>query len=598
MEKQSLGHWWRTLRPLFWWGLIVLVLLGIHTHQLWMEKTRLTFNAILAGLPPAREATATFDGQLILSGQKIPLGHHVFQVTHPKGETFSTNLFIWYGPHNFGIIDLKRTMGTLAVAANPPADQLVIRGPDWSVTLTNSPGLTNLFPTDAYEIEAGYPRWQKKYAITVYAHQTSPCNFAPHFGGLKLDCNQADATFQLQAADGQLVANGNLPATLSELPAGEFKLMATHHGHQQTETVLVKADVTTSAQIDFQYGTVVIETSPVGVTVLTDNGNSCGATPLRLTELVPGNWNFTLQRSGYQSVPVSLTVAANQTSYLTTNLVSETYFHAVTTAREDLAKADYDHALQAADAALAASPGDAEALTLHREATGRGLIQHAKSLAQQGDYIGGGKELTQALQYLPDNAEARRLVADYQQHEPEQIARQRQERLDQPKKSFNRLGDDNPDSQSFEEHELKTSKPADEVASGIVRALLFTQPPFTINQDQNPTPDIHLVVATQKFSTGFLSGGERKCLIVVGQTKDDESQILFKVLEYQRHRSLDMNVPITQLPVSEKLIPLTAARFPEMSDKVKAQLQAGVSNVTAIIQGVIGRVPAMQPAHL
>jgi hypothetical protein len=87
-------------------------------------------------------------------------------------------------------------------------------------------------------------------------------------------------------------------------------------------------------------------------------------------------------------------------------------------------------------------------------------------------------------------------------------------------------------------------------------------------------------------------------LIVVGQTKDDESQILFKVLEYQRHRSLDMSVPITQLPVSEKLIPLTAARFPEMTDKVKAQLQAGVSNVTAIIQGVIGRAPAMQPAHL
>jgi len=598
MEKQSVGHWWRTLRPLFWWSLIVLVLYGIHTHQLWMEKTRLNFTATLAGLPPAWEATATFDGQLILSGQKIPLGRHRFELTHPKGETYSTNLFIWYGAHDFGNIDLKRTLGTLAVTADPPADWLFIRGPEWSVILTNSAGLNKIVPTDVYEIEARYPRWQKKYAVSVYAHQTSPCNFAPHFGGLKLGCNQSDATYQLQAADDQWVANGNLPATLGGLPAGEFKLMATHHGHQRTETLVVKPDTTVDAQIDFQYGAVVFETSPAGVTVVTDNGNNCGATPLRLTELLPGVWNFTLQRSGYQSVPVSLTVAANQTSYLRTNLVSETYAHALNATREYLAKEDYEHALEAADAALAASPGDAAALTLQREATGRGLIQHAKSLAQQGDYIGGGKELTQALQYLPDNAEARRLVANYQQHEPEQIARQRQERLDQPKKSFNRLGDDNPDSQSFEAHELKTSKPADEVASGIVRALLFTQPPFTINRDQNLTPDIHLVVATQKFSTGFLSGGERKCLIVVGQTKDDESQILFKVLEYQRHRSLDMNVPITQLPVSEKLIPLTAARFPEMSDKVKAQLQAGVSNVTAIIQGVIGRVPAMQPAHL
>ena len=85
------------------------------------------------------------------------------------------------------------------------------------------------------------------------------------------------------------------------------------------------------------------------------------------------------------------------------------------------------------------------------------------------------------------------------------------------------------------------------------------------------------------------------CLIVVGQTKDDESQILFKVLEYQRHHHLDMNVPINQLPISEELIPVSPSRFPVMTDKLKAQLQEGVSNVTAIIQGAIGQTPAVQP---
>lgn len=597
MEKQSAGHWWRTLRPLFLWFLLVLVLFGIHTHQRLMEKTRLDFAVTLQG-QPLYDANTTFDGQPITGGQRISLGSHIFLVTHPKGETYSTNLSIWYGEHHLGTIDLKRTMGTLSVTADPPADWLVIRGPEWSVTLTNSSGLNKLVPTDAYEIEAAYPRWQKKYAVTVVANQTTPCNIAPHFGGLQLGCNQTDATFQLQAADGQLVSDGKLPVTLTGLPAGDYKLTATHHGHRRTETLAVKADTTTSAQFDFQYGTVVFETSPAGVAVVTDNDRNWGETPLTLDELLPGNWNFTLQRSGYQPVPVSLKVEASQTNFVRTNLVSETYLHAVNAARQYLAAADYDRALQAADDALAGKPDDAGAMTLQHEAAGLGHLQRAKALADKQDYIAGGKELALALPSLPDNGEIKQLIADFKQREPEQIERLRVERLNRPKQFFDNALGKYKDANLFDEHELKTKKPAAEVAGGISRALASVQPPFVMNREDSPAPEIHLVVATQKFSSGFLSGGERMCLIVVGQTKDDESQILFKVLEYQRHHRLDMNVLINQLPISEELIPLSPSRFPDMTGKLKAQLQEGVSNVTAIIQGAIGQTPApaVQPA--
>jgi hypothetical protein len=240
------------LRPLLWWLILVLVLYGIRTHQRLMETTRLVFTVTMQGRPHY-EASTTFDGKPIVSGQKIPLGNHTFAVSLPKGEPFSTNLFIWYGEHNFGKIDLKRTMGMLTVSADPPADWLVIRGPEWSVTLTNSSGLTQSVPTDAYEIEADYPHWTKTYSANVFANQTANCAIAPHFGGLKLGCNQSDATFQLQTADVQPVSDGILPATISELPAGDYKLTATHHGHQQTETLTVKADTTTPAQFDFNY---------------------------------------------------------------------------------------------------------------------------------------------------------------------------------------------------------------------------------------------------------------------------------------------------------------------------------------------------------
>ena len=139
-------------------------------------------------------------------------------------------------------------MGILTVTANPPADYLVIRGPEWSVTLTNSAGLTRTVPTDVYGIEVRYPHWQKNYTAGVYANQTAFCTIAPHFGGLQLGCNQADATFQMQDADGQWVANGNLPATVDGLPAGVYRLTATHHGHQRTDALTVRPDTNTRAQ--------------------------------------------------------------------------------------------------------------------------------------------------------------------------------------------------------------------------------------------------------------------------------------------------------------------------------------------------------------
>ena len=168
----------------------------------------------------------------------------------------------------------------------------------------------------------------------------------------------------------------------------------------------------------------------------TGNGQNVGVTPLTLGELLPGNWSFTLQRNGYQSVQVSLSVAANQTNFVSTNLVSENYLHAMNSARQFLAAADYDSALKSAGDALTARPADADARILQNEAIGLGYIRRAKALGKLGQYIEGGKELSLALKTLPDNAEARQLVADFKQHEPEEIERLRVARMELPKKSF------------------------------------------------------------------------------------------------------------------------------------------------------------------
>jgi hypothetical protein len=577
------------LRPLFWWLILVLVLYGIRTHQRLMEKTRLEFTVTMQG-QPHYEANTTFDGKPIVSGQNISLGNHTFAVTLPKAESFSTKMFVWYGDHNLGTIDLKRTMGTLSVTADPPAPFIFIRGPEWSVTLTNSSGLTQSVPTDAYTVEADYPHWQKADTTTVFANQTTMYNFAPHLGGLNLGCNQTDATLQLYSSDGQLVANQMLPATVTGLPAGDYKLIAMHHLHRRTDTLTVKPDTISNAEYDFNYGAVVFDTTPDGVQVFSSVGhNYCGMTPLTIGEMLPGNWTFSLERNGYQTLQVSLDVMANQTNLVTTNLLSENYLHAMNQARQYMAAADYDDALRSSVDALTAKPGDADATAMQNEATGNEYIQQAKELGNSGEYIEGGQKLALALQSLPDNADAKQLAADYKQHEPEEIERRRVARLELPKKSFDAGKMNLNGAGLFQSHELTTDKPATETFAAIQTQLTTVQPAFQLIRS-HMDGEIFTLEAYQDFS-----GGERECSIIGGQSKDDETQIYFEVIELKKVGFMDQPLGALVGAVPSKYRVIDPSKLAP-DDKLNGQISEGVSNVTARIQIAIGQAPAVQAA--
>jgi hypothetical protein len=584
-------YWRRVLRPLFWWLLLVLVLFGIHTHQRLMEKTRLEFTVTMQG-QPHDEASTVFDGKPIVSGQNISLGHHTFTVSLSKGEPFSTNLSVWYGDHNLGTIDLKRTMGTLSVTADPPAPFLYIRGPEWSVALTNSSGLTQSVPTDTYNVEADYPHWQKSDTTTVFANQTSTYPIAPHFGGLQLGCNQTDATFELMSADGQLVANQMLPATVRGLPAGDYKLVATHHQHRRTDTLTVKADTIASAEYDFNYGVVVFDTTPDGVQVFSGDHDYCGMTPLTIGEILPGDWTFTLEHDGYQSLQVSLAVAANQTNLVSTNLLSEDYLKAISEARKYMAAADYDDALKASFDALASRPGDAEATAIKNEAAGNQYVQQAKDLGNAGQYVEADQKLTLALQALPDSGEAKQLLADYQTHEPEQIERERVERLNRPKAVYDEVLGHYDEANLFEDHELNTSMPVREAETAIADALMTVQPTYKIVFNKSMKPETYLLTASQ-YDNGILSiTGQRTCIIVCGQTTDTNTKILFKVLEYKAKHNVSMQ-GLLAFRDNETFVPIDKSSITNADDKLLVQIQTGVSNLTARIQGAIGQTPAV-----
>jgi hypothetical protein len=47
---------------------------------------------------------------------------------------------------------------------------------------------------------------------------------------------------------------------------------------------------------------------------------------------------------------------------------------------------------------------------------------------------------------------------------------------------------------------------------------------------------------------------------------------------------------------NETFVPLAPSRIPDMTDKMRGQIEIGVSNLTARIQGAIGQTPMAQPA--
>jgi hypothetical protein len=499
---------------------------------------------------PLYDAVTTLDGQPVTAGQKISLGSHSFSVSHPKGETYGTNFFVWYGRNDLGAIILKRSQGTLNVVSQPLAGTITITGPEFSTTL-NDVIRTNLtVPTDAYEIRADYPHWTESKNVAVRDRQTGVCVFTPQFGALHLTCNHDGATYGLQFANGQNADNGNLPTTVVGLPAGSYQMTAAYHHRQLQKTVVLVAGVTNEVPLEFLLGAARIETVPAGAGVQTVDGRILGQTPLDLPDLTPPTAQFNLSLRGYEPVSVMLTIIADQTSIMNTNLLSVRFSQALQEARQYRDAGNWAGVTTAANEVLALKPDESEAQALLTTATDR---------------------LDKARQ---------RSAAEQQQAES---ARQSLERLNQPRLVFNALCGQNSDAALFVEHEIKTIQPAKEVEAAIVKALQISPLGYQISADELKQPGVYQVTAQEIFSLGFLGGTERVCLLVVGQTKDDETQILFKVVEYKiKHNLVD-------LKDEKQLIPIHPSRM-QMDDLDQAHVKTGIRVVTERIQKALQEV--------
>jgi tetratricopeptide (TPR) repeat protein len=548
---------WRVFRPLVWWGILVFVLFLIRTHERLSARTFLRFEPTLAGRQVNYEASATLDGRRLENGEHLSIGWHTLSITHPKTKPFSTNLFIWYGERNLETIPLERATGMLALQTEPTARELIVRGPEFSVVLTNTAGITSSVPTDDYWVEARFKHVNRNDRIQISSSETVARQFIAPVGAMNITCNQEAASFDLFTADNYLVEQGVVPATVTEIPAGTYRLTTRHHGNRIDETVTVRAGVTNDSSVKFQYGALLLETEPSGAVVSYD-GRRLGNTPLTFAESLPGKLEFTFEQDGYETVIATLEVVANQTNRFQTNLVSRRFTSALRAAQDYFRSGRYADAAESASEALKYKDDDPVAKSLQREAAGFNHLARGQMKGERGDFAAGITELNAALESIAENVEAKQLLADYTKREEERVAaetkrvaeeaereqkrrevemaeRKAQTQITGLHEAFNILLRGFENSGQFQEHELVTTKAVGDAGAAIKQALGSGEPPLRIVRFEQPRHDIFAVQARQAVGIGY-----RDCFVVGSQVRESETRILFKVLEYDHPAAISL----------------------------------------------------------
>lgn len=576
------AHWFRALRPLFLWGLLVGLALVYFAHRRLSEQTHLRFSASLNGQAVDWETSAFLDGLRVSPGDRVPIGWHTFSLSHPKAESFASKFFVWYGDHNLGKIALKRARGTLVIEANPPAPLLTIRGSEFERQLIKSSGTNFSVPTDHYFVKAEYPHWSKVQEALIPQGGSSTTRFAPPLGSLEVTSSHPETAFRLLGSDGQTIESGNLPCTLADLPEGSYKLLARHSSDEREQPLQVKRGETNTARVEFVYGAARFETKPVSASVTGADGREFGRTPVLLPELQPGLWKFAVRQEGYEPVLVELEIVANQTNAFSTNLVSTTYLLAVKAARDYLAAGDSGRALESALEALRVSPDDSAANALKRQASGLENVRLAKALAATYHYNEAIKKLESALESLPENKEARHLLDDYKKAESEAAAELRERWSRRGRELFNSVVRQHDGADLFQTLEYKSKKSIWDVQSDIVGALSKGEPAFKVLQPASDVPDAFVLDATYDIPFLATTSGRRECLIVITKIAEAETEVLAKVVEYQAEPKWPPGATLLTPPVIT-YVPAHQARI-TMSDSFKAKVQKGIANATARLE--------------
>ena len=136
------------------------------------------------------------------------------------------------------------------------------------------------------------------------------------------------------------------------------------------------------------------------------------------------------------------------------------------------------------------------------------------------------------------------------------------------------------DADLFEAKSVTCKKGVKEAGEAVHEAMLKGKPAFEIIKYEWPEKEVFVIDCKQKFLAGY-----RECLIVGGQTRDDETQILFKILEYETRLNLG---GLLSGSGGAQMTAIHPVRIGQMTSLLETRLKEGVAMVTNRIRNAIG----------
>lgn len=165
----------------------------------------------------------------------------------------------------------------------------------------------------------GYEEWSGEVDVAAKAQVELKTTLVRSLGSAVVASEPRGLPFLLTS--GERTERGTTPATLTQLPTGNYALTVSRQGWPDVkQTVTVRRGEQASGRAEFIGGGLEIQSVPAGAQVLR-GGQFLGTTPLALRELGPGNFELELRATGYGPTKWAGEVKAGETTRATITLV-------------------------------------------------------------------------------------------------------------------------------------------------------------------------------------------------------------------------------------------------------------------------------------
>ena len=515
----------KVFRPLLAWIVLSLLLLTWHFHCRQELRASIDFTVSLEGRAVRPVYQAELDGQVFDTGLHSGLWRKRLTIQAQDADPFSTNLFVWYGGTHLGNITLTRSRGTLDMNLKPTTIRVSVDGAEAKKDFHDTMHESLSLPTGRYQVTAVFARFATNTEVEILTHQINRLVIDPGITALSLISQPTNAEFELSAtALPQISIRSNTPATLADLPAGDYHLRIWRGEYQKIVPFKLSRTLSTNdLKVEFDYAQLVITSKPDGAEI-TDGDKVVGTTPAALT--VPAGWHrLTMAKNGFRATNVLVTLDANENRSLAVVLPSLAYLEAIEQARGQMSGvfADLERALESVDKALQIQPDDVTALQLKQAVIFQKHLRDARELRRNGIYARASAEVEAALKISATDSEALTLKRDLEKDMESAAQAQAEARRALPARTFQERVSRLAHSNLFPSQRIELTGQMEPARAAIVRAL-GKSPSWTVRRNEVGSDGTAIIQAEVKSF-----GSRHSVFFVIGQTTDTTVEVHFKL---------------------------------------------------------------------